>query len=257
MPWDPAQYLRFSDRRLRPALELLARVGMESPQTVVDLGCGAGNVTVHLRERWPDARIVAVDSSPEMLERAAADHPDLDVEWTEADAATWTADRPADVIYSNALLHWLDDHEELFPQLLAQLASGGELAVQMPRNHARPSHTCAIEAARSGPWAATLEPLLRTEPVAVPVDYHRILAPHAASVDVWETDYLQVLTGPDAVAEWTRGSLLRPLLGALDHDAADAFEAEYRDRLRGSYPAEADGSVLFPFRRLFLVAVRR
>lgn len=256
MTWDPGQYLRFADRRLRPALELLARVPGDAPRYVIDLGCGAGNVTVHLRQRWPDARIVAVDSSPEMLDRARNDHADLDVEWVLGDAATWEPDGKVDVAYSNALLHWLDDHEALFPRLVGQLAEGGTLAVQMPRNHARPSHTCALEAVAAGPWAATLASLVRPEPVAEPATYHRILAPHAASVDVWETDYLQVFSGPDEIAEWTRGSLLRPLLAALGDDDASAFEADYRGRIRAAYPAEVDGRVVFPFRRLFVVATR-
>lgn len=254
MTWDPRQYLRFADHRTRPALELLARIEAETPALVVDLGCGAGNVTAHLRSRWPQARIVAVDRSPEMVERARRDHPDLGVEWVEADASVWEPPEGVDVIYSNALVHWLDEHDRILPRWMGKLVRGGELAVQMPRNHVRPSHTCALEAAAAGPWAERLQPLLRPEPVASPHTYHRLLAPLAQRVDVWESDYLHVLKGEDPVVEWTRGSLLRPLLAALDESEAAAFEADYRARIRAAYPPESDGTVLLPFRRLFMVA---
>jgi trans-aconitate 2-methyltransferase len=254
--WDPTQYLRFADHRTRPALELLARIEAGAPRLVVDLGCGAGNVTAYLRARWPQARIVAVDSSPQMLDRARRDHPDLRVEWIEADASAWTPDDDVDVIYSNALVHWLDEHDQLLPRWLGYLAPTGELALQMPRNHARPSHTCAVEAAAAGPWAERLRSLVRPEPVGSPRTYHRLLAPLARRIDLWETDYVHALAGPDAVVEWTRGSLLRPLLAVLDDVEAVAFEDEYRARVRDAYPAEPDGTVLMPFRRLFLVAAR-
>jgi trans-aconitate 2-methyltransferase len=249
--WDPAQYLKFADHRLRPAIDLLNRVDAANPSRVYDLGAGAGNVTGVLRERWPHARITGVDESREMLEKAAALAPDL--VWQRADLAQWTAPEPGDVIYSNAALHWLDDHAHLFPALLASLAPGGVLAVQMPRNFAAPSHTAIAEAVRGGPWRARLEPLLRT-PVAEPAFYFDLLAPRAASVDVWETEYLHVLEGPHAVAEWTRGTALRPLLAALGEAERSAFEARYTELVDRAYPRRCDGRTLFPFRRIFVVA---
>lgn len=252
--WNPQQYLRFADQRRRPALDLLARIGLGSPARVYDLGCGAGNVTRILAERWPQARVTGVDSSAAMLDRARAEAPGID--WRLADLAGWRADAPADLIYSNAALHWLDDHERLFPKLLGMLAPGGVLAVQMPRNHGAPSHTGMVDAAAGGPWRAKLEPHLRRRPVAEPAFYYDVLAKAGARADIWEVEYLQLLEGEDAVVEWTKGTALKPLLDALDEPMRGQFLADYRARMRQAYPRRADGVTLFPFRRLFIVAER-
>jgi trans-aconitate 2-methyltransferase len=252
--WDPSQYLKFAGPRLQPALDLLARVGAESPTTVVDLGCGAGNVTRLLTRRWPDAHVSGVDGSAEMLTKARGE--DGGIEWIEADLKTWSPAQPAEVVYSNAVFHWLDDHESLFPHLLGHVAPGGALAVQMPRNHGNPSHTCMIEAAHAGPWKATLESVLRPSPVAPPEAYYDILAPRAAALDIWETVYTHVLDGDNPVVEWTKGTALKPLLDALVEGPREAFLAEYAARIAAAYPRRADGKTLFPFRRLFILAVR-
>lgn len=252
--WDPRQYLRFAGHRLRPAVDLLSRIDLSDPKRVVDLGCGAGNVTALLRDRWPAAAVTGVDDSAEMLARAREAAPEVD--WVEADIAAWTPAAPPDLIYSNAALHWLGGHDTLFPRLLGSVAEGGALAVQMPRNFGAPSHTLMADAARAGPWRATLEPLLGPSPVAEPAFYFDLLAPEAVALDIWETEYLHVLEGDDPVAEWTKGTWLRPLLDALDGPDRSAFEADYRDRLHHAYPRRADGRTLFPFRRLFLVATR-
>lgn len=253
MAWDPDDYLKFADQRLRPALDLMARITTAAPRHVFDLGCGAGNVTRLLARRWPDAEIVGVDSSPEMLAAARAAEQRGGPAWQLADLARWTAPQPADLLFSNAALHWLDDHATLFPRLIAQLASGGTLAVQMPRNHAAPSHTCM--AAAAGLWWDRLGPLLRTSPVADPAFYYDLLAPVAATLDIWETEYLQVLSGDDPVLEWTRSTALAPLVAALEGDARERFLADYAARLRTAYPRRADGKTLLPFRRLFIVAM--
>ncbi|BBK41251.1 trans-aconitate 2-methyltransferase [Allostella vacuolata] len=249
--WDPSQYLKFADHRLRPALDLLARVPGDAPGTVIDLGCGPGNVTTHLRRRWPGARMIGVDSSREMLARAGAAMPDVD--WIEADIATWEPAAPVDVIYSNAALHWLGGHDRLFPRLLDWLAPGGVLAVQMPRNYQSPSHTNILETAADGPWQATLEPLLRPSPVAAPEVYYRLLAAGGARPDIWESIYVQVLEGTNPVVQFTKGSALKPLLDALQEPLRGGFEAAYAERIAAAYPPEADGRTLFPFRRLFMV----
>lgn len=254
MTWDPAQYLTFEDQRLRPAFDLLGRVHVEAPRTVVDLGCGTGNVTRVLARRWPGAEVIGVDDSRHMLGRARAETHDEPIRWVECDIADWEPDEPVDVLYSNAALHWLDDHQQLFPRLMTQVAPGGVLAVQMPRNYAAPSHTAATATAMNGPWRSALEPLLRTVPVADPSWYHDLLKDHAQTLDVWDTEYQHALQGDDPVAEWTKGSLLRPLLAALEPGPAEAFELEYRRRLRDAYPRRSDGTTLFPFRRLFIVA---
>lgn len=254
MAWDPAQYLKFADHRLRPALDLLARIDASAPARVVDLGCGTGNVSAVLATRWPQAQVLGVDPSDTMLAKARAEHPGLRFE--AADAAAWTAEPKVDVLYSNAALHWLGDHDSLFPHLFAQVAAGGWMAVQMPRNFAAASHTSVADAARDGPWAARLLPMLAPPPVDEPARYVARLAPMAAALDVWETEYLQILEGPNPVAEWTKGTWLRPFLDALDEPERSGFEAAYRARVAAAYPALPDGRTLFPFRRLFLVARR-
>jgi trans-aconitate 2-methyltransferase len=253
MSWNPDQYLRFAAPRLRPAADLLAAVPCESPREVVDLGCGAGNVTRLLVQRWPAARITGVDDSAAMLAKAAAALPG--VRWVERSIADWRADAPVDLIYSNAALHWLPDHARLFPALLAQLAPGGVLAVQMPRNFAAPSHAAIADTVAAGPWRERLAPLVKPSPVAEPEVYYEILVPHAARIDIWQTEYLQVLEGDDPVKEWTKGTWLKQFLDALDEPERGAFEADYAARLRAAYPRRADGRTLFPFLRLFIVAV--
>jgi trans-aconitate 2-methyltransferase len=254
MAWNPELYLEFADQRLRPALDLLARIGLEEPRQIYDLGCGPGNVTLHLRRRWPDADITGIDSSAEMLARARAEH--FDILWQQGDIAEWRPDRPADLIYSNAALHWLDHHEILLPRLFECLAPGGVLAVQMPRNFAQPSHALMRQCAQETQWAARLLPLLRAEPVAAPEAYWRWLSPLGAELDIWETEYLQVLEGADAVLDWMRGTALAPLLNALSVDEQWAFVDALRQFLAAAYPREPNGATLFPFRRLFLLARR-
>jgi trans-aconitate 2-methyltransferase len=252
MAWDPGQYLKFAGPRLRPALDLLQRIDKEAPATVYDLGAGAGNVTRLLAARWPEASVVGVDSSREMLAKAAAENPQI--EWQQADLASWRPARPAELIYSNAALHWLDHHDRLLPGLFASLAPRGVLAVQMPRNFGARSHTLITETALSGPWRARLEPLLRPAPVAEPAFYYDLLAPLAATLDIWESEYLQVLDGANPVKEWTKGTWLGPLLAALDEPERGHFEAAYAERVAAVYPPRGDGKTLFPFRRMFLIA---
>ena len=254
MSWDPAQYLKFAGERLRPAIDLLARIAVEAPATVVDLGCGAGNLAPLVAARWPAARLIGVDSSPDMLARARADHPR--VQFALADIGAWRPPHPVDVLYSNAALHWVDGHERLLPALLESLAPGGVLAVQMPRNFGAPSHTSIVETIEQGPWRAKLAPLVRREPVHPPGAYWRLLHGRSAELQIWETEYLQVLTGDNPVAEYTKGTWLKQFLDRLEGAEREAFEADYRARVRAWYPPEADGRTLFPFRRLFIVARR-
>jgi trans-aconitate 2-methyltransferase len=252
MAWDPVQYLKFAGPRLRPAIDLLGHIEAAGPRLVYDLGCGAGNVTRFIAERWPQARIVGVDGSAEMLAKARADLPQ--VEWQEADLATWRPARPPDLIYSNAALHWIEDHAPVFVALFNSLAPGGIFAVQIPRNFGAPSHSSMGEAARMGPWRARLEPLLRPAPVEPPDFYYNLLAPLAAKLDIWETEYLQVLDGEHAVKEYTKSTWLSPLLGALDEPERSRFEETYTKLVDAAYPRRADGKTLFPFRRMFIVA---
>jgi trans-aconitate 2-methyltransferase len=254
MAWDPHTYLTYADHRTRPAAELLARIRIASPQLVYDLGCGPGNSTALLRKRWPRARIVGVDNSPAMLERAARDGPQAD--WREADLANFVPETPADLLFSNAAYHWVDRHDTVFPELVAALNPGGALAVQMPANFDAPSHVLLRRTAANGPWAATLQGTDRVDPVAAPEVYYQRLSGLARDLDIWSTEYLQCLDGADPVLNWVKGTALVPYLSRLDEEMAAAFLAAYGARLRAAYPPEGNGVTLFPFRRLFLIAYR-
>lgn len=252
--WDPSAYLAFAGPRLQPALDLLAAVDLDGPGNIVDLGCGAGNVTGLLAERWPEARITGIDSSPEMLAEARAAHPEII--WIEADIGAWSAETPPDLIFSTAALHWLPDHARLFPRLVESVRPDGVLAVQMPRNFDEPSHTAITEAIDAGPWRDRLADRRHRRPVAEPDVYRAMLAPLTDRIDVWETVYEHVLEGDDPVVRWTRSTALRPVLDQLDADEQTAFLVDYAARVGAAYPRRADGTTLFPFCRLFIIARR-
>ena len=271
MSWDPSQYLKFGNERLRPALDLLARVPLENPQHVVDLGCGAGNVTQCIAQRWPQAQVSGVDSSGEMLAKARAVLPSAD--WIESGIGTWQPDAPVDLIYSNAALHWLPGHAELFPALMHKLKPGGVLAVQMPRNWGAPSHTsidASLDALGLTPaQSASINAAKLNTPVSEPAKYYDWLMPPATQIDMWETLYTHVLTGENAVAEWVKGTALIPVMNGLKAlVGADAggmtannglhqrFWVDYCARTNAVYPRRADGTTLLQFRRLFLVVVK-
>lgn len=264
MTWNPLQYLAYEGERLRPALDLLARVALASPRTIVDLGCGAGNVTRVLAARWPDASILGVDNSASMLAKARAAAGELPhVAFETADIGAWAPDPPVDLVYSNAALHWLPDHAALLPRVARAVKPGGVLAVQMPRNFDAPSHVSVSTIAQTERWRATLGPLVREAPVASPEQYLRWLDPLCAAIDVWETIYLQRLParadGEHPVVAFVSGTWLTPYFERLagDDAARAAFLADYRERIEHAYPRENDGAVLFPFRRLFVVGTRR
>nr|WP_137293926.1 methyltransferase domain-containing protein [Nocardioides dongxiaopingii] len=257
--WDPERYLTHADERGRPFVELVARIGATDPADVVDLGCGPGNLTALLAERWPDAAVTGVDSSPEMV--AAADALGGRVVHEVADLRDWVAGAaPVDVLVSNATLQWLPDHLELLPALVGAVAPGGWLALQVPGNFDEPSHTTRRDLAAKEPYAAHLA---AAGGVAVPsshdpVVYLDALTALGCDVDAWETTYLHVLAAtpedPDPVLTWVSATGARPTLQALPDDVRPAFEAEFRRRLAAAYPVRADGTVVLPFRRVFVVA---
>lgn len=252
MPWNPQAYEAFAHHRMRPAIDLLNRVPLVAPRRIVDLGCGSGGVTLLLAQRWPGARILALDSSAEMLTKARTRS--TAIEWQHADLAAWRPSERFDLLFSNAALHWLSDHAGLFSRLGEALAPGGVLAVQMPSNFSAPSHVLMHELALEPLYRTYLEALLRPAPVLDARAYHDLLAPRFGRIDIWSTQYLQILHGENPVADWTRSTWLGGLLEVLPEPLRAPFEAEYRRRVRGAYPKRDDGSTLFPFRRLFMVA---
>ena len=250
--WDPAQYLRFSDERLRPALDLMTRLPVQRPERIVDLGCGAGNVTAILHRRYPSAQVLGVDGSAAMLEKARDAAPGC--RFAEADIASWRPESPPDILYSNAALHWIGDHATLFPRLLSTVAPGGCLAVQMPAMHDAPLRALQYEVAAAGPWAERLRGVGSAPPILEPSAYWDLLRPRAASLDIWETTYLHPLQGEDAVMQWVLGTSLRPFIDALPDPEREGFRRAYAAAVRPHYPRRPDGTTLLPFRRLFMVA---
>jgi trans-aconitate 2-methyltransferase len=252
--WDPGQYLRYAGERARPFFDLLARVGAGDPGYVADLGCGPGNLTAVLADRWPAAEIVGVDNSPEMIDAAQAAARTRDrLSFTLADIRDWRPDRKADVLMSNAVLQWVPGHLDLVRQWPGQLAAGGWLAFQLPGNFDQPTHAILLDLVRSARWAPLLGSVALNRQARGPEEYLDLLARAGCSVDAWETTYLHVLPGQDPVAEWYRGTGLRPVLATLDPGQAERFVAEYAERVAEAYPATPYGTVL-PFRRVFVVA---
>jgi trans-aconitate 2-methyltransferase len=255
MSWNPSVYMAFGNERTRPAFDLAARIPVENPKLVVDLGCGPGNSTAALAQRWPMARLIGVDSSAEMLAKAPASG--VTAQWVQRDVATWVAPETPSVIFSNATFQWVDDHNPIFVRLLKSVEEGGALAVQMPRNFDAASHLLLRETAARGAWAPALQSVGRgAKPVHEPAVYYDLLKPHTSQVDIWETEYLQALEGDDAVFKWVSGTALVPYRDALDGAMREAFLEAYRARLTQAYPRRADGRTLFPFKRIFIVAQR-
>ena len=260
--WDPQAYLRAADERARPFLDLVARVEATAPRRVVDLGCGPGNLTALLGERWPGAELHAVDSSPDMV--AATRSTGIDA--VLGDVTRWTPGPHDDVVVCNAVLQWVPGHDELLRRWATALALGGWLAFQVPGNFAAPSHVLIRGHADDPRWRDRLHDaagdtpgpgLLRGEDAVLdPARYAEILAGTGCEVDAWETTYLHRLTGPDPVLAWVTGTALRPVRTALTDAEWAEFTAELAPRLRAAYPARADGTTWFPFRRLFAVAHR-
>jgi trans-aconitate 2-methyltransferase len=252
MRWDPVQYGRYAGERGRPFAELLARVDCASPDTVVDLGCGTGELTVSLAERWPEALVRGIDSSPEMIDRAPSGGA---VEFSVGTAEGFSADG-VDVLVSNAALQWVPTHRELIVRWVAELRPGGWLAFQVPANFGAPSHVLMRELAESPRWRDRLGGILRgTDSTAAPLEYLELLAGAGCEVDTWQTEYVHILQGQDPVLDWVRGTGLRPVLAALSDPDAAEFAAEYGARLRDAYPRRSYGTA-FPFTRTFVVAQR-
>jgi trans-aconitate 2-methyltransferase len=256
MSWSAQQYASFEEERTRPVRDLVGAIPTVAVRRAVDLGCGPGNSTEVLAARFPGAEVSGLDSSPDMITAARERLPKLRFEL--ADIPAWDAAGRFDVILANAALQWVPNHEALMPRLVAKVATGGCLAVQMPDNLDEPAHRLMREVAAAGAWSRKLADAAGSRAPRLPAEwYYALLRPHAARVDVWRTTYHHVLAGGmDAVVEWFKGSGLRPFLAPLDAGETEGFLAAYRAALVGAYPTLADGSVLLPFPRLFFIAIR-
>jgi trans-aconitate 2-methyltransferase len=253
--WDAGQYLRFADQRTRPALDLLARLDVAAPRRIIDLGCGPGNSTALLRHRWPEAAIAGLDLSPDMLAAARRDHPGI--AFVAGDIAEWSPSEPYDLVFSNAALQWVGDHERLLPRLTAAVETGGALAVQMPRNHDFVTHALMRRVAAKGPWRGRLADARAPSPVKPPEFYYDRLAPLSRRVVLWETNYIQVMDGIPQLIAWLRGTGLRPFLAPLDEAEQRRFLDRYAGLLGEAFPPRTDGKILLPYPRLFFIATPR
>lgn len=247
--WNPSLYLQFASERTRPAAELLARIASQPATQVADLGCGPGNSTSLLRQAWPDAIVTGVDTSAAMLEKAAAELPDC--QFVRADIAGWHPSSPLDVLYANASLQWVSDHETLFPHLISLLRQNGVLAMQMPDNWNEPSHTAMREVAQS-----LGQPDSGRTPLHSVQTYYDLLTQHGCEVDIWRTTYFHPMASHQAIIEWLSATGLRPYLQALDESGQETFLQRYHQQLEKYYPRQQNGQILLAFPRLFIVARR-
>ena len=251
--WSAKQYLKFEDERTRPPRDLLAQVPLDSPRRVVDLGCGPGNSTELLVERFPSAEVIGIDSSPDMLRQARRQLPRCT--FAEGDLSSWMPEEGTDLLFGNAVFHWVPDHPNVLARLLQSLPPGGVLAVQMPDNTNEPALTLMEKVAVSGPWAAAIAQAQRND-LPRPEGYYDLLRPLCTRIDIWHTHYNHIIEDHAGVVEWFKGSGLRPFLAPLDAAMRETFIAKYTDEIRLAYPARSDGKIMLKFPRLFILAVR-
>ena len=250
--WDASHYLRYGTERTRAAADLLARIDLESPQNIVDLGCGPGNSTALLRHRWPDANLLGVDSSAEMI--ATAKKTFIDQQWLQCEVNLWKPQIPYDLVYANATLHWLPNHDELLGQLFNYVATGGALAFQIPSAIYPTVRKLVFEISRQSQWNdRMIEPRSRLT-MESPDFYYDQLIQTSSNIDIWETEYMHELDSKQAIVDWISSTGLRPFMDALDTDEQTEFKMELRSQVNDAYDLRADGKVLFPFRRTFVIA---
>jgi trans-aconitate 2-methyltransferase len=253
--WDADLYLKFANERTQPAIDLISRISLPRPGRIVDLGCGPGNSTAILHQRWPEADIVGLDSSKEMISAALQAHPDW--KWVEGDIANWVAAGPFDLAFSNAALQWVANHADVLPRLLRQVHPQGVLAIQMPAHFRSRVHELLLETARDPAWRQRMHGAITAIAMGEPSFYYDLLQPRTSKIDMWETEYIHLMDSHQAILEWFRGTGLRPFLEALESEEEIVrFQHLFLSGLQTAYPAQKDGHVLFPFRRLFIVAYR-
>jgi trans-aconitate 2-methyltransferase len=253
--WNAGHYLKYGQQRTRAATDLVARVQLDQPATIFDLGCGPGNSTQRLRQHWPHSEVLGIDHSKQMIDVAKDSYPNQ--QWIIADIHTWSADMPVDLVYSNAALHWLANHDVLVPRLFAQVASGGALAFQIPSRTFPKVRELIHGVSRDPAWTERMERPRNLLTMHSPSFYYDILSGEAASLDIWETEYHHVVESTSAIVDWMASTGLRPFLAALDSDhEREGFVDQLQAKVDEAYEIRIDGRVLFPFRRTFVVAYR-
>ncbi|MEZ6087348.1 MAG: methyltransferase domain-containing protein [Pirellulaceae bacterium] len=253
--WNAEHYLKYGDERTRAAVDLANRIRFDSPQSIVDLGCGPGNSTRVLRHRWPTSAIIGIDNSEEMIEAAKGAYPDE--KWQLADISCWSPAEPFNLIYSNAALQWITDHATLIPALFNAVAPSGALAFQIPSSTYALVRTLIHEISQKPVWTDEMETPRTALTMESPTFYYDVLAANASELDIWETEYCHVMDSPDAIVDWIASTGLRPFLAVLNSDEQRAkFVSELKQRVHESYETRVDGKVLFDFRRTFVIAYR-
>lgn len=254
--WSAAQYLKFGDERTQPVRDLLARVPLQAPKRVVDLGCGPGNSTAVLEGRYPDAHLTGIDSSPDMIRKASSDLPHL--KFSVEDLNSYVPPGPVDLFFSNAVFQWLrsEDRMSVIKRLMETQPSGGVFALQVPDNLSEPSHVLMRETAGAGPWAPKLETVGR-DSFQTPQEIYDQLKPFCSAVDLFHTSYYHSLENHEAIIEWVKGTGLRPFLDPLSPEEKEGYLREYLKHLAKAYPTCIDGRVLLRYPRLFVVAVKK
>lgn len=253
--WDSVQYQKYANERTQPAIDLLSRVQNRNPVRILDVGCGNGNSTEILFSRYPNADIIGIDSSENMIEAAKTRLPDVRFELLDASTELHTLGGDFDIIFANASLQWIPNHPEILAQLIDMLSDGGTLAVQMPDNHSADVHRIARELVSSSQWNDKLDKV-RPFHNLTPEEYFELLSDYCVYFDIWTTTYYHVMSTHSAILEWYKGAGIRPYIDELDSDNADKFENDVLEKITKAFPAQKNGKILLPFPRLFFTATK-
>ena len=252
--WNPDIYLRYKSYRARPALDLIQQIPLDVDGPIIDLGCGPGNITRLLKEKWPDHLVYGVDKSETMLAKAREAFGKSSVNWQQGDITSWRPDEEFALVFSNAALHWVENHKQIIPRLMNAITPGGYLAFQIPITEDAPYQVCIRETVFSEPWRNKLAKAWMYKNPLEPGPLYDLLTPFSKSVDIWVTDYHHVLEGESPVAEWIMGTGLTPYLAELKDSEKEEFISEYTARIIDTYPKQADGKTLFLMKRMFAIA---
>jgi len=258
--WNPNIYSQFLDLRTRPARDLLNAIpNTIQPRSAYDLGCGTGNSTILLQQRWPQAKVIGIDSSSDMLKEAKLTYPDL--EFIKEDIAQFSPTEKVDALFANASLQWVDDHETLIPKLASFLNPNGVIAIQMPNNFHSPTHQVTIQLLQNNPaWQHFLKNLrygALTKPFyQLPWHYDLLSNSGLHDLQIWETEYFQEMNSYEDIFTWVKGTGLRPVLSAMDSETQTQFRNAYIGAIAKEYPLQTNNKILMPFRRIFMVGIK-
>jgi len=254
-PWEPDLYLKFATERTQPTIDLVSRIVQVSPRRIVDVGCGPGNSTAILRHRWPQAEIIGLDNSAEMIHAARTSFPNE--KWILADGSSWQDEKAFDIVFSNAVFQWIPNHPNLINHWMAEVAENGVLAFQVPAHYDSPVHQVILDVSRDPKWNSKMEDARNALTKEKPGYYYDLLRPLSKKIELWETIYYHIMESPYSILEWFRSTGLRPFLGALSQDEdRQSLETMINDRYTQAYPSQKDGKILFPFKRLFVIAYK-